>query len=230
MIHSLCLVSLAIPAQAADEWILEQTSPDSGTHTVYVSTSAVKIVNAESSVVILLKKPNWDVTVFNQKAKTIFQGPLANWHGYRGVAEHAFFAARFSGLVKTGEKPKQLNGLNCIEQQYESNVASVPAGSRNVDIRIMHVTSETQFHLPPAVCKVVSQEYYLPPTAGLPLLASYVSATKTNHAELRLTGCEKLAYKASDFVAPAGYTKVLSADQVMKAKDEKMIDFFEMIK
>jgi hypothetical protein len=221
---------LLAPQARADEkeWVIRQVSPDSGTHTTYVCSSSIKIVNETKKIVIVMRKPNWHVVAYNESMKTVYQAPIGKWKGY-SFHETAFFSTRFSALVKTKSEVVNLRGLICNELTLRADHPSIPVAARNIDVAVLTVDECEQFALPPDVCRVVAGEFYLPPTNGLPISASYVSVFHLATEELQLVSCKSKPFSEADFKLPERLTTVSSAEELWRKKPQ-VNDFYEMIK
>jgi hypothetical protein len=233
---------------AESEWILRQTIADFKSCDVYISRSAIKILNKERGVSLLAKAPDWTFYYFRPAEKVLWKGPIADINVRNFFNPPSFSVLRNSSILKASEKLPQ----NATTQLVgKTKFLGFPCESR-IDSK-----GVTGFYITRAIPLDPMGAYFLtklegvPMTGAVPLRARHYrplpNTFEQEHAQLKKSNlfwsaqsfsfaddqrtglleilntqsCRKTQFNAEDFVLPNGYKSVKYMTDVTYSKDMK---------
>jgi hypothetical protein len=159
----LCLIDwLAMPAVASedDALVLSQVSEVTGPAQVFISKSAVKVVNRRDGTTIVAHAPLWKVEFFNPRKRVLYETTTQAWQGQVGYSNW-LMSARTNGLKEKPGAAASVAGLNSIHIVLGRSGGD---GSNRDEYFVF-----AGFNVPAPICTILQKYYLVPTNSGIPV-------------------------------------------------------------
>jgi hypothetical protein len=193
---------------------LEQSNKYLGDCTVYLSPTAIKITDTHSGMITVSKAPDWKVTMFNNRAKTIFETDIKNIRSYIAKA-----TALFSSKLVT-EVPLEKRGrnswlhLNLVHYEstkaYEKLAHDDYMNQNKGEHTFKHCEYDLadRINFPKEEGILLARIYDLPVKDGIPIRYKCFYLDGDSRLMLTTLAIKPVKFAASEFDLPKGYKKV----------------------
>jgi hypothetical protein len=209
---------------ALTEWVLVQSTPDMGDHTLYVAPDAVRIVSQKNGYQILAKAPSWKVQCFRAAEKVIWTGDMELFNGLVMTDPYQLPLKKIVALraIETGVR----NGLK-FTKYAEGRKGSIICGADDIQV----AAKGSEF-----ICRY----YYVPSLPKVPLYRRIYNengkdAIKKTWLDRQISqdlrsglrdtlitkSWKRVPFNSSDFDSPANYKKVNDIKQVAYSAAQK---------
>jgi hypothetical protein len=203
----MCLVEwLAPPAFAggSDALVLTQMSEVTGPAQVYISKSALKVVNQRDGTTIIAQAPLWKVEFFNPRKKVLYETTPQDFTGQVGYSG-VLMVARTTGLQAKLGNSQSIAGLNSTHIMFNH-----PDGDgSNRD----EYFAFAGFNVPPQIVTILQKYYVVPKNAGIPIRYIHY-AGPARQIVLDTKACQRTKLPMSVWSVPEGYTRAKAATEV----------------
>jgi hypothetical protein len=203
----LCLIeSLASPAFAADDdaLVLTQVSEVTGPAQVYISKSALKVVNKRDGSTIIAHAPQWKVEFFNPLRKVLYETTPQQFTGQVGYSG-VLMVARTNGLQAKRGNAQNVAGLNSIHIMFNHPVGD---GSNRDEYFVF-----AGFNVPPQISTILQKYYVVPNDAGIPMRYIHY-AGPARQVVLDTKASQRTKLPVSTWAVPDGYARAKAATEV----------------
>lgn len=218
---------MSLPVAASEfGFILSQKSGVCGKAEIYVSSKGLKLVQRNTSCVLVMKAPDWKVNYFNTNSKVLYETDAKKWQGKSpGYIADLMSDSRFLALApqKTTTNAKSIAGLHCNETQLVRIGALPPKTKRNEDeLKSATYYGTSALSVPDQAVRVVQRFYRIPTIKGFPVKLDISDLRGHNQNELYTSSCVKSVFSSSIFNVPTGYKKV-PAEEAVAASDQGLL-------
>ncbi len=220
---ALAFVASTANAQGAQNigWILEQESLSAGKQKVYITASAVKLVSASTGTTMLVKKPEWDVFLYNNHRKLAFKTDSKHWYGYASRIFSTVWSTRLNNIWPTGKVDDRLLGINCSKYTLRADAKGVTKENRNLHLDGAYYWSTDMFKLDKPATMAVQRYYQIPQIVGFPLQVHSISTHKVERSELTTISCAQAKLADSEFELPKDYQVTTKENEYFMDKNNK---------
>lgn len=180
-------------------WYFMQTNKIFGDCEVYVSPQALKVTFSNEKWANLAKPPDWDLFVFNPRAKVYCRTPLQEWRGRK-------LANSFVKGLKPVNQPEKIAGIRTKAYDAESMEPGARAISR--------IFVAEDFGLPEQVSIILCGNAAIPLVKGIPLRVQH-SGGQAPGKTVETHVAKQLMMPASFFEVPGGFRKVTKPEDVI---------------
>jgi len=200
-----------------DVWHLSQKNMIFGDCEVYICPKGLKVTFASNKWANLAKPPDWDLLVFNPKAKVYCRTPLKDWRGRK----------LGNSLIRLGpplEKTETIAGLSA--KVYSGQ--TIESGRRS---QTKIFTCE-ELKLPNQISVILCGNAAIPQIKGIPLRvqlkADERKGGRSGETTINTYVAKQETLPASFFDMPSGYRLVTKPEDVMTGGISDIIE--EMVK
>ena len=180
-------------------WYFMQTNMIFGDCDVYVSPQALKITFSNEKWANLAKPPDWDLFVFNPRAKVYCRTPLKEWRGRK-------LGTSFVKGLKAVGKGETIAGIRTKIYDAESMEPGARAISR--------IFVAEDLGLPQQVSVILSGNDAIPLVKGIPLRVQH-SAGQAPGKTVETHLAKQMMMPASFFEVPPGFRRVTKPEEVI---------------
>lgn len=180
-------------------WYLMQTNKIFGDCEVYVSPQALKITFSNEKWANLAKPPDWDLFVFNPKAKVYCRTPLKEWRGRK-------LGSTFVKGLKSVAKTETIAGMRTKIYDAESMEPGARAISR--------IFVAEDLGLPEQISVILCGNDAVPLVKGIPLRVQH-SGGQAPGKTVETHVAKQVMMPASFFEVPTGFRKVTKPEDVI---------------
>lgn len=180
-------------------WYLNQKNKIFGSCEVYICSQGLKVTFDNNKWANLAKPPNWDLLVFNPKAKIYCQTPLKDWRGAR-------VANTFTKNVRSLNKSERICGIEA--KLYEAQ--NLEDGSHSYST----IYSAESLGLPPQISFILCGNSATPTMKGIPLRVTHRAGNDLGRT-IDTFSVKQITVSPNFFEIPAGYKKVIRPEEVM---------------
>lgn len=189
-------------------WHLSQKNMIFGDCEVYICPQGLKVTFASNKWANLALPPDWDLFVFNPKAKVYCRTPLKEWRGRK-------LGNSLMRIDKPLDKLETIAGLRA--RAYEGQ--SIESGKRSS----AKLFASEDMNLPAQISTILCGNAAIPPVKGIPLRVQLKGETTLNTYVAK-----QEAMPATFFDMPPGYRLVTKPEDVMTGGISDIIE--EMVK
>lgn len=180
-------------------WYFMQTNKIFGDCEVYVSPQALKVTFSNEKWANLAKPPDWDLFVFNPRAKVYCRTPLKEWRGRK-------LATTFVKGLKPIGKSEKIAGMTTKAYDAES----LEPGAR----AISRIFVAENFGLPEQVSIILCGNAAIPLVKGIPLRVQH-SGGQAPGKTVETHVAKQVIMPASFFEVPSGFRRVTKPEDVI---------------
>ncbi len=202
VLHSAALLPAdAVPANKPKIkcWYFMQTNKIFGDCEVYVCPQALRVTFSNEKWANLAKPPNWDLFVFNPRAKIYCKTPLKEWRGRK-------LASSFVKGLKPVSKPETIAGIRTKVYDAES----LETGAR----AISRIFVAEDLGLPEQVSVILSGNAAIPLVKGIPLRVQHAGGDAPGKT-VETHVAKHVMVPASFFDMPSGFKMVTKPEDVI---------------
>ncbi len=192
-----------------------------------LSPIGIKTTNTRSSICLVVTPPFDQVTMYNDRTRSIFQTPLKL---FRCPAHKTFvlfnaYQLDEAPMIKVGAGT--LAGFNVVKYQTTKAFDQKQLSLRKTDKvpgsnpRIIDSQSTDDFHLPTGAGTSLCRLYGVPIVPGIPIEVSCKDMDLSFSSLLQLKKSAKTRVSAADFALPVGYKRLDSIEEIMKSNDDQ---------
>lgn len=193
-------------------WHLSQKNMIFGDCEVYVCAQGLKVTFASNKWANLALPPDWDLLVFNPKARVYCRTPLKEWRGRK-------LGSSLLKIKNPIDKMETIAGLRA--RAYEGQ--SIDAGKRSS----AKLFACEDLNLPPQVSTILCGNAAIPPIKGIPLRVQ-LKGGDSPETTLNTYVAKEEMMPATFFDMPPGYRLVTKPEDVMTGGISDIIE--EMVK
>ena len=223
-------------ALAEAGWAVTQMSKEaslSGSLTLYISPNGMRSMDQKSGLNMFTRGPAWQMNIFNDKTRRIFQSPLQQWlvsFKARGVS------GRFDGATWRRGREGNVAGMRAYEFVMD-HPPPIKANAKQLNgkaAKFAGLSSATMWVAadivtPPQVSDLLSKLYGVPDCQRIPLRVTITEIGKPPKVAVDTIKIARVDVPESVFTAPRGYQPVRQDSEIFIDK-ESMDTLDEMMK
>lgn len=204
-------------------WQLTQKSRLMGETSVLLTGNSIKVVQPRLKTCIIARAPDWDVTVYNDSAKTRCTLPLSKWKGFSGIGfaiTSNFFTMGIPLERKSGTA--LANGLNVniygtLDSYSKQSAQFFQESHGRKDpgaIRTIRLLAFGGWELPKQEGLILSRAYSLADVGDIPLQFETIDQRGDRTEGLSTSGIKRTSFLPRAFTCPPGFHTVVGVDTV----------------
>lgn len=223
-----CQASQGAPAptpagdQSIQAWALTQKSVAVGTVQVWVSPTYLKLVEPSTSLTLVSCAPDWQVVVYNSRARSVMRSPLSKFTGFSrlGLAITRQFytdgipVSKMPGTVVICGQPASVyqssesfakRAKEFSDSHYKTDTGAI------VSARLLTARA---WKLPKEEGIILSRFFAIPDMPELPLYYECVDRGGRKTEVLSTSSCKKVTLSLAQFAIPKDFRPVASMEAV----------------
>ena len=221
---SLATMISSNPGEAAEQkgHFLYQTSGIIGDQNVFISENSIKIVDKSFDLITIARAPDWKVTTYHKKSRTICSLPLSSFNGYISQKEFDSTGQSWSDLPFVKSNTKDIAGLDATV--FITPGSFVNKQLKDFDrqfadskfIKSARYCVSNNLSINPKVRTILCKFYGLADKGGLPLEFKYHDLRGDMHIGLITSQTKINSSLDTRFDVPSGYKKVKNFEELLK--------------
>lgn len=223
------------PALAEAGWSVTQMSKEaslSGMMTLYITPSGMRSMDNKSGINMFTRGPSWNISIYNDKTKRIFQSPLQSWltsFKQRGLS------GRFDGATWRRGREGNVAGVRAYEFVMD-HPPPIRAKAKQLDGKMKNFAGlqsasmwvAADIATPPQVSDLLSKLYGVPDCQRIPLRVIMTEIGKPPKVAVDTVKVSRVDVPDSVFAAPR-YQPVRQDSEIF-IDQESMDTLDEMMK
>lgn len=215
---------LAVPKQS-EVYVIRQHSRQGGLETVYLSASAVRVIQENSARVTLAHAPNWNAVVLNPINRTYFDSKNNTqallMQRYMLLEGGDLSKVRWEAVEKSkiaGVDAERYVDARCKTQKYDYRIECVPD-----ELRVCGFWVAENLKVAPAAANLIARIRGCPQIGKLPLRFVHVTRNNNHINIVDTLSVQKRMMPLAALGIPAGYKRTLT-EYDGELKDSGLLD------
>ena len=207
-------------------WLIDQQDQVGGVHTIYASTKGIRIESKQSKVVIVASPPTWKVATYSDPKRMYFDCPAEKFVNILSKPIAVLYGVNLTVIPLKKSKVVTKCGAEAVAYDTPFNLGIKEFWNTPVNEIGTHrlpMTAHAEFaeslKLPEPEGTILIRLYGVPKEPGLPLVFEYRDQDKDLHRHLKTFTVKEIKVDESKFKVPAGYQRVSTAEEVVRAVD-----------